>query len=107
MKRILTVSFFVLIAAYAIFQARFLILGPRISIDMPRNNSTVDEGLLLASGVARNISFLSINDRQIYTDTEGRWEEKLIAQRGINIIKLRALDRFGRESVRYVRVAAN
>jgi hypothetical protein len=107
MKKYLTITFFVLIAAYALFQARFLILGPKITIDSPRNDSTVDAGVLTVSGVARNVSFISVNDKQIYTDTEGRWQEKLIAQRGINIIKLRALDRFGRESERYVRVVAN
>jgi hypothetical protein len=91
----------------SLFQARFLILGPRISIDTPKPESTVDAGVLVTSGVARNITHLSLNDRQIYTDTEGRFEEKLIAQKGINIIKLKALDRFGRESERFVRVVAN
>lgn len=107
MKRLLTISFFVLIAAYALFQARYLILGPRISIDMPKNESMVDAGVLMVKGTAKNITHLSLNDRQIYTDTEGHFEEKLIAQKGINIMKLRALDRFGRVSEEFVRVVAN
>lgn len=107
MKRLLVIAFFVLIALYALFQARFLILGPRVSIDTPRDNSAVDAGTITISGTAKNVSFLSLDDRRIYTDKDGHWQEKLVMQKGVNIIKLTAKDRFGRETEKLLRVVVN
>lgn len=107
MKRIISIAFFTLIALYALFQGRFLILGPRIILNTPIEESMVDAGAIVASGVVKNVSSLTLNDRLIYTDTEGRFEEKLVVSRGINIIKLVGKDRFGRETEKLVRVVAN
>lgn len=105
-KKIALTIFFLLILAYALFQGRYVILGPRVVVNFPKEEALVDVGPLLISGTATNITHLSLNDRQIYTDKEGRFEEKLIAEVGINIIKLRALDRFGREKETLLRVIA-
>ncbi len=105
-KKVAITVFFLVILAYALFQGRYVILGPRVVINFPKEEALVDIGTLLISGVATNITHLSLNDRQIYTDKEGHFEEKLMAQEGINIIKLRALDRFGREKVTLLRVIA-
>src|SRR5690242_16956570 len=107
MKKYSLIAFFTLLALYAIFQARFLIIGPSISVERPVNNSLVDAGVINITGIAGNATFLSIDDRQVYTDTAGHFEEKLIAHMGTNIIKLVARDRFGRETTKLVRVVAN
>ncbi len=106
MKKIFIIAFFVLIALYTLFQARFLILGPRLTIEAPANGAMVDRGVILVSGVAEGVSHLSLDDRQIYTDTEGRWQEKLVAHEGVNTVKLTAIDRFGRETTKFVRIVA-
>lgn len=106
MRKYLIRAFFLLLVVYVLFQARNIILGPRIAILSPEAESTVPVGVMVVSGTAQNISFLALDDRQIYTDTAGRWSEKLIAAPGINIIKLTARDRFGREAERRVRILA-
>lgn len=107
MKRALTISFFILLGAFTAYEARFLILGPRLSLETPLNGSTVEAGALTLAGRAKNVSSLSLNDKQIYTDTRGYFEERLIAHSGINIIKLEAKDRFGRTTTELVRILAN
>ncbi|MEK9174132.1 MAG: hypothetical protein AAB845_02595 [Patescibacteria group bacterium] len=104
MKKYIAVTFFALLIAYALFQGRYLILGPKVVIDSPVQDSLVDEGVLMVIGEAKNVAYLSLDDRQIYTDTNGRFEEKLIAHKGINIIKLEARDRFGRKEEFLTRV---
>jgi len=106
LKKYFVAGAFILLAFYVAFQGRYVILGPEISIEHPFAESTVPEGVLLVTGRAQNISYLSLDDRQIYTDTTGHFEEKLIAEPGINIIKLVAKDRFGREKEVLVRVIA-
>ena len=91
-------------ASYILFQARFLILGPQVSIDSPRDGEAVSSPLLTISGRGSNIAWISLNDRQIFTDEKGLWSEKLIVAQGLSIMTVRVVDRFGREQVKSVRV---
>ncbi len=99
--------FSVLLVLYALFQARFLILGPRIHVATPADNQTLTDPVLTISGTVQNTTFLSLNDRQIFTDKEGHWQEKLIASPGLTIMKLEAKDRFGRKTEKLLRVVLN
>jgi hypothetical protein len=97
----------ILFAAYCLFQARFLILGPQVTITSHEDGAVATEPAVTLSGNARNAAWLSLNDRQIFTDEEGRWSEKLILSPGLSIMTLRVRDRFGRERVSSVRLVLN
>lgn len=86
-----------LIVVYVAFQARFLIIGPQIVLEAepPTQQNTQ---LVTLSGTAYNITHLWLNDRQIYTDEEGRFSEALVLENGYTITTLRAKDRYGRET---------
>ncbi len=84
-------------SAYVVFQARFLILGPQISLtDTPplRQN----ERQIFITGSASNISRLWLNDRAIFTDAGGNFREALILENGYTVATIRAQDRYGRET---------
>lgn len=101
------VALFVLLALYIIFQARFIIFGPQISVISPRDTEVLSEQLITIKGHASNIAGITLNDRQIFTDENGFWEEKLLASAGVSIITVRVRDRFGRENEKSVRVIYN
>jgi len=85
----------VLIVLYISFQARFLISGPQITL----NNELPllqNQRQVFLSGEAFNISHLWINDRQIYTDAQGGFNEPLVLENGYTVATLRAEDRYGR-----------
>lgn len=86
-----------LILSYILFQARFLVAGPQIVI---KDDLTVqhNERTIYLSGTAQNITHLWLNDRQIYTDESGNFNEALVLENGYTIATLRARDRFGRET---------
>jgi uncharacterized membrane protein len=107
MRRTILIVFFALLVAYALFQARFVILGPNITIISPKDNTTLDSNVVTVSGRAQNVAYLSLDGRQIYTDNNGYWSEKLIAPEGISILELTARDRFGRETKKTIRVVLN
>lgn len=96
-KHWLWIGISILLIAYALYQARFMLLGPRVYIDSPRDNSLLQNQLVTIEGRARNTAWLSLNDRQIFTDEDGYWSEKLIVASGTSIIKVSARDRLGRE----------
>ena len=87
-----------MILGYALFQARNLIRGPMISIENPQNGSTLVESLISIEGHAENISYISLNDRQIFIDEAGAFKEKLLLSYGYNIMTIKAKDKFGRET---------
>ena len=86
-----------LISFYVLFQARFLITGPQIVLDSepPIHQN---ERVITLSGQAFNITHLWLNDRPIFTDENGHFEEALILENGYTITTLRARDRYGRET---------
>lgn len=85
----------ILMLSFIIFQARFLIMGPQITLkEIPPNPLNVRQ--LTLQGTAHNISRIWLNDRPIYTDAEGSFEEAIVLENGYTIATLRAEDRYGR-----------
>jgi hypothetical protein len=105
-KQWLLIIFFLLLASYALFQARFLILGPRLTILSPTDGAAVTT-VIEVEGTATNVAWLTLDDRQIFTDEKGHFKEKLIVGKGTSIISVRARDRFGREREKSVTVFNN
>lgn len=83
--------------SYAVFQARFLIVGPQIALGIELGQHQNERQIFL-EGTAYNISRLWLNDRQIYTDTQGNFKEALVLENGYTITTLRAEDRYGRST---------
>lgn len=94
--KILFVAFFVLlIIGYGLFQSKKIIGGPKISLSSPTPGQVVHRSDVDITGVATNISAISLNDRPIFIDESGNFSEKLMLYPGYNIIKIRAEDKFG------------
>lgn len=103
-KHVLVIIFFVILVGYSIFQARFLILGPRISIISPLDGAITDSEIIILEAKIKNASWITLNGRQVFTDEKGNLEEKLILSEGLSIMTLKARDRFGREREEEIRV---
>ena len=82
------------ILGYSLFQAQKLLTGPVIEVYTPENGATYNQTLIEIEGRARNIAYLNLNDRKIFTDKDGYFKEKLLLSPGYNIIKLDAQDKF-------------
>ncbi len=86
------------IIAYAYIQSHSILAGPSITITTPRNGITVSQPEVLVEGIAKNISRISLDDRVIFVDEQGRFSEKLILGVGYNIIEVEAKDKFGKSA---------
>jgi hypothetical protein len=97
------IVFFVLFVLYAGFETVKLFLGPSLIVDSPKDLATISDPLITVSGTVKRVSYITINDRQIFADTEGKFSDKLLLQSGYNIIEVEVKDRFGkilREEIR-------
>ena len=97
-RTIALLLFVAVTAGYVLFQTRNLIYGPIIVINSPQNGAAVTESLISIDGVAKNISFINLNGKQIFVDEEGKFNQQLLLSRGYNIMTLQAQDKFGRET---------
>ncbi len=82
---------------YILFQARFLIAGPQISL-INEPNIQHNVRTIHLEGTTHNITHLWLNDRPIFTDESGHFNEALVLENGYTIATLKARDRFGRET---------
>ncbi len=93
-RKILLFLLFGIVVAYSIFQAQKLISGPIIEVYSPKNGSTYSQTLIEVEGRAKNIAYLNMNDKPIFTDKTGYFKEKILLSPGYNVIKLDARDKF-------------
>lgn len=85
--------FLLLLIVYSAYQARAYLAGPALTIKHTEQNGA----LLEISGTAERVAFLSLNERQIFTNERGVWQETILLLPGYNIVSLAATDRFGRK----------
>lgn len=98
-KILITISVLFLIG-YIAFNSRFLLRGPEIAIagmEDAENKIVTDNKDFSLSGVISHSSFISINNRPIFIDESGNFNEKLLLSNGLSIIDIYARDKFGKE----------
>ncbi len=98
------VALFAFTGIYSAYQARFLIGGPKIVLETPQNGATVANEEVTIRGSAENIAKLYLNGEQIFTDSNGHFQEELLLAYGYNVLELRAEDRFGRDRTKTLSV---
>ncbi len=95
------------ILGYTYFQMQNLVTGPVLTISEPQSGDVFTSSLVEISGAAKNISSISLNDRQIYIDESGAFKEKILLSKGYNIVTIRAEDRFGIETKEVLELVYN
>lgn len=96
-KIIITIVFIVFIMFYAYNRSENLLFGPQITIKTPINGQVIQSDLVNISGIIKNATEIRLNDRKIYTDENGNFQEEILLSYGYNVIELTAVDRFGKE----------
>ncbi len=97
LKVLLIIFVVLIIVGYTYYQSRALISGPKITIEYPKDGDSFDNSLVEIKGNTKNITRISLNDKIISVDETGSFNGKLLIYKGLNIIELRAEDKFGRE----------
>jgi hypothetical protein len=92
------------ILGYGYYRTRDFLNGPVVEITTPANGQLLVSALIDVAGISKNISFLNLNGRKIFTDENGNWHEKLLASPGYNRIEVAAKDRFGRDVTKTLEV---
>ncbi|MEI6553847.1 MAG: hypothetical protein WCO09_04715 [bacterium] len=93
-RNVLIVLIICVIGGYTGFQSKKIISGPQITIQSPSTTSA-NNGAVDVSGIVKNVSVVTLNDRLIPIDEAGQFKEKVLLYPGYNVIKVKATDKFG------------
>ncbi len=80
---------------YVHFQARNFLQGPAVFLD-ETGGTLHHERVISLTGNAQNIVKLTLNGREIHTNEQGEFVQRLVLEDGYTIMTLDAQDRFGR-----------
>lgn len=87
------------ILGYGASKSINLVRGPQLQIDSPKDGETFGDPFLIISGRAENVAFITLNDRQIFVDDEGKITDQILLYEGYNVLTAKARGKFGREKV--------
>lgn len=104
LKKIFFIGLSLAIGGYAGFELRNSLIGPTLIISNPLPGHTLPSSVTTITGTAKNVSFLYLNGRQIYTNESGIFEETVLLPQGYNVLSLEAIGRFNKKIVRTVTV---
>jgi hypothetical protein len=85
------------ILGYSAFQARGVALGPSITVNEDLSGTTTEAAVITLSGTILRANAISLNDRPIFVDLEGRFQERLALTMGYNILVIKARGADGKE----------
>lgn len=97
--------FFVLVIAYAYYEAQGILFGPRI--DISAEAPVVSDPYVKIEGHAEHISSLSMNGKQIAVTESGGFSEPYLLAPGSNRITLEAQDKYGHRTERTLEIVYN
>ena len=103
--KIIVISIIVLcLLGYTTYEIQKLFWGPTIVVLSPANGALISDPEIEISGNAKNITEISLDDRKIFVDEQGNFNEKLLMLYGYNVISIKASDKFGRNTEKIIEV---
>ncbi len=90
------IVFAVCLILYSVFAFYDYFEGPKITIQSPTDGHATSSSVIHIIGSTKHATSISLNNRPIYIDESGKFDEMEHLELGYNIIRLRIQDRFGR-----------
>ena len=105
------VLFFVALIVFGAFfylyrEAGSLTDTPRLIILSPEQNSQVEKNSVSLEGKTDKDASVYVNDQLVLVDDNGKFKEDISLQAGINVIRVRAVNKFQKETAENVTVQA-
>ncbi len=93
-----------LLLTYLGFEINNIFSPPPLDISSPRDNLVTDKSTIEVIGQTEKEVKIKINDQEVQIDTEGNFRESVSLKTGLNVIKISAAKKRGRENIIYRQV---
>ncbi len=109
--RTITVSllafFIIFVLGYLVYQVQSINKPPFIKIDSPEDGARITTSSLLILGQTSPSANLTINDQQVFVDSEGHFKQPVSISPGEKILTFISRNAFGKESTKQLVVYAD
>lgn len=95
-KTLIGICVGIFIVSYALFEARGLIFGPRITISNPPDGALMTDPIVYITGTTSGVQDMTLNGRTVALHENDSFSNAVVLKEGYNIVVLEARDRFGR-----------
>ncbi|MCL5970461.1 MAG: helix-turn-helix domain-containing protein [Patescibacteria group bacterium] len=89
---------FLALLAYILFQYRYAIINPPLSLDLPKENSVISSKSVTVAGTTDSNATLYVNNSSVSLDKDGKFKKELDLFPGKSTIKIKAVNRFGKQT---------
>ncbi len=103
---ILTVILFLGLFVYLFVKVDIFVSNPELVILNPKQDNVINESQILVEGKTDKGSQVFVNNQIVTVNDEGIFKEKIILKKGINIITVRSVNRFGKEAIKSISLEA-
>ena len=93
-----------LLLTYLGFEINNIFSPPPLDISSPSDNLVTDKSTIEVIGQTEKEVKIKINDQEVQIDTEGNFRESVSLKTGLNVIKISAAKKRGRENIIYRQV---
>ena len=103
-KIIISTLVIVIILGYAVFQVRNLVKGPILLVSSPITGTTFNDPQISIRGIIENASRATLNERQIFIDEKGNFNETILLSEGYKLVEIKIEDKFEREKTELLEI---
>ncbi|MCL5432759.1 MAG: helix-turn-helix domain-containing protein [Patescibacteria group bacterium] len=96
---IIIILIFLVLLGYIVFQYRYTFINPPLDVNSPTENATINSEIVEISGKTDPNSTLTINNNPISVESNGVFKKEIDLFPGKSTIKIKAVNRFGKETV--------
>lgn len=101
---VVIIIIFLFLLGYIAYQYRFAILPPMLSIDSPKDNSSVSSSQILVKGKTDSNATVYINSDAVTVDVNGIFKKTIDVFPGKATITIRAINRFQKETDKKIEI---
>lgn len=86
---------------YFAYQLKNYFGGPKIVLNNLKEWNLSSDDFIEIAGSAKNVSNFFLNGRKIFMNEKGHFKENLVLAPGLNIMQIKADDKFGHKKEKY------
>ena len=96
---ILIALLFIFLLGFLVFQYRYAFINPSITLSNPSEMSVLSSSTILVLGKTDPNSTITVNDEQVSVNSDGIFKKEIIGFPGKTTITVKAVNRFGKQTV--------
>lgn len=101
-KKIALAVVVLLIGGFVVSRLFNFAKGPQLTVETPRDYTFIREPLITVKGEVARVAKIHLNGREIFSNEQGIFEEKLLVTPGYSIMTITAEDQFNRSITRTI-----